>query len=159
MGFQDRIDGDLREALKARQADRLGVLRMLKSALKYAALEKGGATAQLDDPEALAVIRKQIKQRQDAVEGFDKGNRPELAAKERAELEILHAYLPAEMDPAELQSVVSMAIREADATSPKQMGAVMKIAQAKAAGRVEGKMLSQEVQRQLAAPSEAAVER
>ena len=149
MTFQERIDHDLKEAMKAREADRLNVLRMLKSALKNAAIEKYGATGQLSEAEAMPVIRKQVKQRQDSIEGFEKGNRPELAAKEKAELDILSQYLPKELGTSELQALVAGAIAEAGATSKAQMGAVMNIAQAEAAGRVDGKTLSQEVQRQL----------
>lgn len=149
MKFQEQVDHDLKEAMKARQADKLATLRMLKSALKNAAIEKGGAEAVLDDSEAMAVVRKQVKQRQDSVEGFEKGGRPELAAKEQAEIEVLNAYLPKQLSPEELTALVKEAIAEAGATSKAQMGAVMKIAQAKAAGRADGKALSQEVQKQL----------
>jgi len=135
--------------MKARLADKLGVLRMLKTALKNAAIEKGGAEAFLDDAEAMAVVRKQVKQRQDSDEGFEQGGRPELAAKERSEIEILNAYLPQQLSPDELASIVRQAISEAGANSRAQMGAVMKIAAAKAAGRVDGKTLSQEVQKHL----------
>ena len=150
MSLQQQIDNDLKEAMKAREAERLGVLRMLKAALKNVAIEKGGAAAVLDDAEATAVIRKQVKQRQDSIEGFTKGGRPELAAREQAEMEILNAYLPKAMSPEDLAALVAEAIAEAGATSKAQMGAVMKIASAKAAGRADGKALSLEVQRQLA---------
>ena len=136
--------------MKARQADRLAVLRLLKSALKSAAIEKGGAEALLDDAEAAAVVRKQVKQRQDSVESFEKGGRPELAAKEKAEIEILNAYLPGQLSPEALAGLVRESIAEAGASSKAQMGAVMKIAGAKAAGRADGRALSQEVQKQLA---------
>jgi hypothetical protein len=149
MTFQERIDSDLKEAMKAREAERLGVLRMLKSALKNAAIEKHGVTGQLDDAEAMAVLRKQAKQRQDSIDSFEKGNRPELAAKEKAELEILNHYLPKQLSPEEIAKLVTEAIAEAGATSKAQMGAVMKVLQVKAAGRADGKALSQEVQRQL----------
>ena len=150
MTFQERIDGDLKEAMKARETQRLGVVRMLKSALKNAAIEKYGVTGQLDDAEALAVVRKQVKQRQDSVEGFLKGNRPELAEQENQELAILTAYLPQQLGAEEITKLVAEAISEAGATTRAQMGAVMKIVQAKAAGRADGKARSQEVQRQLA---------
>ena len=81
MTLSEQVDQDIKEAMKAKQADRLGVLRLLKAAIKNAAIEKGGQSAVLDDTEATAVIRKQVKQRQDSIEGFEKGNRPELAAK------------------------------------------------------------------------------
>lgn len=135
--------------MKAREAERLGVLRMLKAALKNLAIEKGGPAVLLEDSETLAVIRKQVKQRQDSIEGFEKGGRPELAAKEKAEMEVLAAYLPKAMAPEELSELVKAAIAEAGATSKAQMGAVMKLATAKAAGRADGRSLSQEVQRQL----------
>jgi uncharacterized protein YqeY len=149
MTFQERIDSDLKEAMKARDAQRLGVIRMLKSALKNAAIEKYGVTGQLDDAEAIAIVRKQVKQRQDSIEGFEKGNRPDLAEKEKAEFDILGAYLPQQFGPEEITKLVSEVIAEAGATSKAQMGAVMKILQVKAAGRADGKALSQEVQRQL----------
>ena len=149
MTFQERIDNDLKDAMKAREADRLTVVRMLKAALKNAAIEKHGATGQLDDADAAAVIRKQVKQRQDAIEGFEKGHRPELAAKEKLELEILNTYLPKQLSAGEISALVKEAIAESGATSKAQMGAVMKLAQAKAAGRADGKALSQEVQKQL----------
>lgn len=149
MTFQERIDQDLKEAMKAKAADKLAVVRMLKAALKNAAIEKHGATGQLDDNDAAAVIRKQVKQRQDAIEGFEKGHRPELAAKEKIELEFLNAYLPKQLGADEITALVKESIAEAGATSKAQMGAVMKVAQAKAAGRADGKALSQEVQKQL----------
>lgn len=150
MSFQKRIDEDLKGAMKARQAERLSVLRMLKSALKYAAIEKHGMEKDLEEADALAVIRKEVKKRQDSIEGFEKGNRPELAAKERVELEILSVYLPQPLSPEELAELVGAAIAEAGATSKAQMGAVMKIAQAKVAGRADGKAVSQEVAKRLA---------
>jgi uncharacterized protein len=150
MTFQEQIDHDLKEAMKARNADKLAVLRMLKSALKNAAIEKGGAAGVLDDAEAISVVRKQVKQRQDSVEGFEKGGRPELAAKEKAEMDVLNAYLPQQLSAEDLTAMVKAAIVEAGATSKAQMGVVMKIAQAKAAGRADGRALSQEVQKLLA---------
>lgn len=149
MTLQERIDSDLKDSMRAKDTARLGVLRMLKSALKYSAIEKGGADAQLDDGEAAQVIRKQVKQRQDSIESFEKGGRPELAAKEKAELAILQAYLPQGLSADELANIVRETISEVGATSKAQMGAVMKALQVKVAGRADGKALSQEVQRQL----------
>ena len=145
----ERVDSDLKEAMRAKDATRLGVLRMLKSAFKYAAIAKSGAEAELNDAEAAQVIRKQAKQRQDSVESFEKGGRAELAEKEREELSILNAYLPQQMNADELEKVVRETIAEVGATSKAQMGAVMKALQAKVAGRVDGKSLSAEVQKQL----------
>ena len=149
MTLQERVDSDLKDAMRAKDAVRLGVLRMLKSALKYSAIEKSGVEAQLDDAEAVQVIRKQVKQRQDSIESFEKGGRPELAAKEKEELAILHAYLPQGLNAEELAKIVGDTIKELGATSRAQMGAVMKALQGKVAGRADGKTLSQEVQRQL----------
>jgi uncharacterized protein YqeY len=147
MTLQERIDIDLKDAMRAKEAGKLSVLRGLKSALKYAAIEK--ADAALDDSAAVQVIRKQVKQRQDSIESFEKGGRPELAAKEKEELEILNAYLPKGLSPEELTALVRETIGEVGATSRAQMGAVMKALQAKVAGRADGKALSAEVQKQL----------
>jgi len=149
MKLLEQVDSDLKDAMRAKDTARLGVLRMLKSALKYSAIEKSGPEAQLDDAEAIQVIRKQVKQRQDSIESFEKGGRPELAAKEKEELAILESYLPQGLSADELSKVVSETIREVGATSKAQMGAVMKALQSKVAGRADGKALSQEVQRQL----------
>src|ERR1051326_7293902 len=147
MTLMQRVDEDLKQAMRDKEAARLGVLRMLKSALKYAAIEKAGAEGELNDADATQVIRKQVKQRQDSIESFEKGGRPELAAKEKNELTILQAYLPQQLSADELARIVGETIREVGATSKAQMGAVMKALQAKVAGRADGKTLSQEVQR------------
>jgi len=149
MTLQQRVDSDLKEAMRAKDAMKLGVLRMLKSALKYAAIEKSGAEAELSDAEAIQVIRKQAKQRQDSIESFEKGGRAELAAKEKEELALLNSYLPQAMSPEELAKVVRETIAELGATSKAQMGGVMKALQARVAGRADGKTLSAEVQKQL----------
>ena len=149
MTLQQRVDSDLKEAMRAKDATKLGVLRMLKSALKYAAIAKSSAEAELDDAEAVRVIRKQAKQRQDSIESFEKGGRAELANKEKKELEILNTYLPQGMSPDELAKMVRETIAELGATSRAQMGMVMKALQVKASGRADGKTLSAEVARQL----------
>jgi uncharacterized protein len=149
MTLQQGVDSDLKEAMRAKDATKLGVLRMLKSALKYAAIAKSDAEAELSDAEAVQVIRKQAKQRQDSIESFEKGGRAELAEKEKEELAILNAYLPQGMSRDELAKVVRETITELGATSKAQMGAVMKALQAKVGGRADGKTLSSEVQKQL----------
>ena len=149
MTLLERVDADLKDAMRAKNATKLGVLRMLKAALKNAAIEKSGAEAALDDAETIQVIRKQTKQRQDSIESFEKGGRAELAAKEKEELSILNSYLPQAMSADELAKIVRETITEVGATSKVQMGAVMKALQAKVAGRADGKMLSGEVQKQL----------
>lgn len=150
MTLQERIDADLKDAMRAKDATRLGVLRMLKSALKYSAIEKSNADTAMADADATQVIRKQVKQRQDSIESFEKGGRAELAAKEKEELQILQGYLPQQMSAEEISAVVRDTILELNAATKAQMGAVMKAVQAKIAGRADGKTVSQEVQRQLA---------
>ena len=150
MSLTARIDEDLKKAMIARAADRLSVLRMLKSAIKYFAIENGGADAAPTDADVVTVLRKEVKKRQDAAAGFESGGRAESAAKEKAEIVMLEEYLPTPLTPLELDTIVKAAIAEVGATGKAQMGAVIKAAQAKAAGRVDGKTLSQLVQTLLA---------
>lgn len=150
MSLTAKIDQDIKEAMKAKEADKLGALRMLKSSLKYAVIEKGAGTENdLADEDVISVVRKRIKQCQDAVEGFAKGGRAEAAAKERAEIALLETYLPAAMSGEELCALVREAIAATGTTGKAQMGAVMKAVMAQAAGRVEGKAVNAEVQKQL----------
>ena len=147
MTIQDKIDAGIKEAMRAREADRLSALRMVKSALMNMAIEKHGAGGKLADLDALNIIRKQIRQRQESIQGFEKGGRPDLAAKEKREIDYLTAFLPEPLTESEIQELVKDAIAEVGATSKAQMGAVMKLATERAAGRVDGKALSQMVQR------------
>jgi uncharacterized protein YqeY len=147
--LSERIDSDLKTAMREKNATKLGVLRMVKAALTNATIEKSGAQGQLNDADATQVIRKQVKQRQDSIESFEKGGRAELAAKEKEELSILQSYLPQAMSADEISKIVRETIAEVGATSKAQMGAVMKALQAKIPGRADGKTLSAEVQKQL----------
>lgn len=150
MSLAAKINEDIKDAMRSRDAARLSSLRMLKSSLKYAAIEKGaGGEDELSDADVIAVARKRIKQCQDAVEGFIKGGRPEQADAERAEIALLENYLPAAMSGGELAALVQQAIAETGATGKAQMGAVMKAVMAKAAGRADGKSVNAEVQKQL----------
>ena len=149
MSLPERVDQDIKTAMREKNAAKLGVLRMLKAALMNAAIEKSGAQSRLEDPDAVQVIRKQVKQRQDSIDSFEKGGRAELAAKEKEEISILQSYLPQAMSTDEVSKAVRDAIAEVGATSKAQMGAVMKAVQAKVAGRADGKTLSAEVQKQL----------
>src|SRR5206468_6360497 len=129
MKIQERIDSDLKESMRAKNASKGGVLRMLKSALTYAAIAQSGSEAELSDAEAAQVIREQAKQRQDSIESFEKSGRAELAAKEKEELSILNAYLPQAMSADELAALIRETIAEVGATSKAQMGAVMQALQ------------------------------
>lgn len=150
MSLTTRIDEDIKAAMKAKEAEKLGALRMLKSSLKYAVIEKGAANeAALADADVITVIRKRIKQCQDAVDGFVQGGRAEQADKEKAEVALLVSYLPAALPADELSALVREAIAETGATGKAQMGAVMKAVMAKAAGRTDGKAVNAEVLKQL----------
>jgi hypothetical protein len=142
----EKVRNDLTESMKARTAERTSTLRMLQSAFKYEQIQVGH---ELSDEEALAVIRKSVKQRHDSVEQYTKGNRPELAAKEEAEIEILKTYMPPELTDAELESGLREIISSTGAQSKKDLGKVMKEATARYKGRAEGKRIQEIVSRLL----------
>ena len=142
----EQIRADLTESMKARTAERTSTLRMLQAALKN---EQINAGHELSDDEALAVIRKGIKQRQDSVEQFTKGNRPELAAKEQAEIAVLKSYMPPELSDAELESGLREIVASTGAQSKKDLGKVMKEATARYKGRVDGRKIQDIVSRLL----------
>lgn len=144
-----QVDSDLKDAMRAKDALKLSVLRLLKTALKTAAIEKLGAGGELADADAAAVIRKQVKQRQDSAESFTQGGRPELAEKEHQEIAILKAYLPPALEGAELEAAVRQAITESGASGPGAMGAVMKLLKERVGENVDGRALSAEVKKQL----------
>jgi uncharacterized protein YqeY len=149
MPLTTQIDDLIKDAMRAKDAEKLGTLRLLKSAVKYAAIEKHGADGQATDEEVIAVIRKEVKKRNDSIESFEKAGRPDVAAKEASEKAFLETLLPAGLDSAALEQLVRDAIAETGATTKAQMGLVMKAASAKAAGRADGKALSAIVQKLL----------
>jgi uncharacterized protein YqeY len=136
----EQIRTELTAAMKARDAERLSTLRMLQSAFKYQQIESGH---ELSDEEALTVIRKAVKQRLDSIEQYTKGNRPELAEKERREMELLKTWLPPELTDEEIETGVREIIASTGAQSKKDMGKVMKEASAKYKGRVDGKKIQE----------------
>ena len=142
----EKIRTDLTEAMKAQEKERLSTIRMLQSAMKN---EQINAGHELSDEEAMSVIRKAVKQRQDSVEQYTKGNRPELAAKEQAEIEVLKAYLPPELSDADLESGIREIVASTGAQSKKDMGKVMKEATARFKGRADGKKVQEIVSRLL----------
>ena len=137
----DQINADLKQAMLAKDAARLATLRLLKSAIEYHKIEKKQET--LTDADVTGVIKKQIKQRQDSIEGFTKGGRADLVATEAAELTVLKSYLPEELSPAQVEALVKEAIAELGATTRAEMGKVMKVVQAKTAGRADNRQVSQ----------------
>jgi hypothetical protein len=147
MALLDRIQKDMVEAMKAKEELRLGTVRMVKAALKKQEID---SMKPLDEAAEMQVMNTLIKQRREAADLFRKGGREELAAKEEAELKLIESYLPAAPTPEELDAAVGSAIAETGAASAKQMGLVMKAAQAKLAGkRVDGKVLSEMVKSRL----------
>ena len=148
MPLLDRVQKDLVEAMKARDEGRLGTLRMMKAALKKHEVD---GMKPLDDAAEMQVLKSLVKQRIEAAEGFRKGGREELAAKEDSERKLIESYLPAGASEAEIEAAIQAALAETAVTSLKQMGVVMKAAQAKLAGkRVDGKALSEKVRARLA---------
>ena len=147
--FAETVMSDLKEAMKAKDTVALTTLRALKTALTNAAIESGNKDNGVEEADALAIVRKQIKQRQDSIEQFEKADRPELAESEKAEIVVLERYLPAALSAEEVSSIVAEAIGETGATSRADMGKVMGVVQAKAEGRADGKTLSQEVMKHL----------
>jgi hypothetical protein len=147
--LSDQITEDMKTAMREKNALALGTIRMLKSAIKNAAIEKGGASAELTDPEIIAVIRREVKKRQDSIEQYTTAGRSELVDQETAEMAILNSYLPTPLSAEKLGEIIDAAIAEVGATSRKDMGAVMKLVQERTEGRADGKTLSQAVMARL----------
>ena len=147
MSFLDRINQDIAAAMKAREAERLSTLRMVKTALKNREIDK---MAPLDDAESIKILQSLVKQRRDSVEQYTQGNRPELAAKEEVEIGIIEEYLPAALDEATIERIVAETLAEIGATSAKDMGRAMKAIMARFAGEtIDGKVISQMVKAKL----------
>ena len=146
--LKERVDVELKNAMRSKNELTTSVLRMLKSAIKYKEVEPGGKP--LDDNGVLQVISTLIKQRRDSIEQFRAGGRPELADKEEREIVLLQAYLPAQLTAEQLAAEVRAAIAASGAKGPKDMGAVMKALMPKVQGKAEGKAVSDEVKAQLA---------
>lgn len=142
----EQVRADLTESMKARTAERTSTLRMLQSALKNEQINSGH---ELSDEEALAVIRKSVKQRLDSIEQYTNAKRADLAAKEQAEIEILKHYLPPELSEAELESGLREIVASTGAQSKKDLGKVMKEATARFKGRADGKKIQEIVGRLL----------
>lgn len=145
MSLSERIDQDLKAAMVAKDEAKLSTIRFLKSAVKYAAIEKKAPG--LNDAEIVQVIQKQIKQRRESIEQFSKGDRRELAEKEKKEVEILESYLPKQLTDPELEAQVRTCVKESGAASKKDFGRVMKILTEKLAGQAEPKRISELVGR------------
>lgn len=147
MGIRQTMEADLKTAMKARDTETRDVLRYAISAFKYAEIE---SRTELTDEEELAVVRKQVKQRQDSIEQFTAGGREDLVEKEELQLRILEKYLPQQMSDEELSTMVANAISETGAEGPKDMGKVMGALKQQAGDRVDGRRLSSAVKDALA---------
>ena len=140
MDLKSQLQSDMKTAMKAGEATRLGVVRMLISEVKKREIDN---KTTLDDAGIQKVISSFIKQRTDSLDAFVKGGREDLAAKEREEIQLLKAYLPAQLSQAEVEALVAQAIAESGAASPNDIGKVMKIALAKSQGKADGKLVNE----------------
>ena len=132
--LKDRITDDMKAAMRAGEKERLGAIRMLQAAIKQREVDE---RITLDDTQVLAVIEKMIKQRKESIAQFDQGGRPDLSAREKTEIDLLQAYLPAQLSEAEVDALVKEAIAATGAATIKDMGKVMGVLKAKAAGRAD----------------------
>ena len=146
--LKDRITEDMKAAMRAADKERLGTIRMLQAAIKQREVDE---RITLDDAQVLAVIEKMIKQRKESIGQFEQGNRPDLAAKEKAEIELLQAYLPAQLSDAEVDALIKQAIASTGAASIKDMGKVMAAVKAQAAGRADMGAVSARIKAALSA--------
>lgn len=146
MSLKEQLSIDMKEAMKAKQVERLSTIRQLRSAIKNKEIEQ---QKELDDDGIISVIGTLVKQRREAAQMYSDNDRPELAAKEEAELTVLQNYLPAQLSEAEISEIVSQVITEVGATSLKEMGKVMPLVMARTKGAAEGKTVNQIVREQL----------
>ena len=149
-GLKDRLRADLTTAMRSRDELRSATLRMLLTAVKTEEVA-GRSARELDDAEVVTVLTREAKKRREAAEAFADGGRPERAERERAEGEVIAAYLPAQLGDDELRDLVAAAIAETGAAGPQAMGQVMKVVTPRTAGRAEGGRVAAEVRRQLSA--------
>lgn len=146
MALKDQLDADLKAAMRDKDAVKLSVVRLLKSAVKYREIE---VMKPLDDAGVLQVIGSEIKRRKDSVEQYRAGNRPDLVEKEEAEIAVLKGWLPAQLGEAELRALVEAAVARVGAKGPKDMGAVMKALLPEVQGKADGKVVSDLVKARL----------
>jgi uncharacterized protein YqeY len=151
MTLRERLDADMKTAMREKDQVKLSTIRMIKSAMKYRETESG-AKGPLDDAGIVQVVSSEIKKRRDAIAEYEKADRADLADKEKAELVVLEAYLPPQLTAAELESLVDEAIAATGAQGPKDMGKVMKALTPKTQGRADGKAVSELVKKKLTTP-------
>ncbi|HAG92372.1 MAG TPA: glutamyl-tRNA amidotransferase [Bdellovibrionales bacterium] len=147
MSLREQVMGDMKAAMKAKEADRLSAIRMLQAALKNKEIEL--RPNDMTEQDALGVVRKLVKQRKDSIEEYQKAQRQDLVDKESFELTVLEAYLPAQMTKEQVEKIVNEVIQDLGATEMKQMGGVVKEVQARTAGSADGKTISEIVKSRL----------
>lgn len=148
--LKQKLQEELKQAMLARDVLKTSVLRMVLSAINYYEIQKGGAGYSATDEDVISVIQKEVKQRRDSIEQFQKGGRQDLVDNETKELEILQAYLPQQLSEETLISLITQTIKELDATSMKDMGKVMSVLMPKLKGKADGGMVSKIVKDELA---------
>ncbi len=148
--IRERLDSDLKIALKAGDQDAKDVIRFTLAAIKNAEIDKGRS---LTNEETIAVLQQQAKRRADAIDQFKSGNRPDLVEREENQLVVLERYLPASMSDDELRALVMQAVGDIGATSPKDMGKLMSVLMERAAGRADGRRLSAAAREELSKSS------
>ena len=146
MSLEQQLQADMTGAMRARDELRLSTLRMARSALQYARVNK---RAELNDDDVLAVLNREAKQRRESAYEFRKGGRPDLAEKEEAELAIIVEYLPTQLEEHEIAELVESAVAESGASSPRELGKVMALLSPKVKGRADGRLVSDLVRRRL----------
>ena len=146
MTLKDKITQDMKDAMKAGEKDRLGVIRLILSALKQREVDE---RIVLDDAQVLAILEKMLKQRRESVAQFTQGNRKDLVDKEEAEIRIIQAYMPAQLSEAELDQLVAAAVAESGAASLKDMGKIMGIVKPKVAGKADMAAVSAKIKAKL----------
>jgi hypothetical protein len=146
MSLKDKITQDMKDAMKAGEKGRLGVIRLILSALKQREVDE---RIVLDDSQILSVLDKMLKQRRESVAQFTQGNRKDLADKEEAEIKVIQGYMPAQLSDAELDQLVAAAVAESGAASVKDMGKVMGILKSKVAGKADMSAVSAKIKAKL----------
>lgn len=146
---KQKIQDDLKEAMLAKDAERLSVIRMLKSAIQYHEIQKGGAGYEATDEDVMEVVGREIKKRRESIEMYKTGNRPELAEKEQRELTILQTYLPEQLSEDTVRTFVKEAVEQTGATTVADMGKVMAALMPKVKGKADGNLVSTLVREQL----------
>ena len=147
MSLKVRITDDMKAAMRAGEKDRLGVIRLILAALKQREVDE---RVELDDAQILAILEKMLKQRRDSIEQFSAANREDLAAIERAEVEIIQTYLPAQLSSTEIDAIVTKAIADSGATSAREMGKVIGLIKPQVAGRADMGQISELIKAKLA---------